>query len=121
MTNNNRMKIAVLSVGILAIGFSMIRFPLFQLHGMKQWPFILMLLCLAVIIISFILKTKITSLACSVSYIIAFFFAYIFQTDGIDASGGKTNNLWIIWTIIVIMTVVMFGIMEYIMSRKVTK
>ena len=121
MTKNNEMKIALLSLGVLAIGFVVIRFPLFQLHGMKQWPFVLMLLCLTVIIISFMLKTKITSIACSFSYIIGFFIAYIFQTDGIDIGGGKTNNLWIIWTVIVIMTIAVFGITEYIMSRKVTE
>ena len=121
MMKNNGIKIVLLSLGILTISFVVIRFPLFHLHGMKQWPFILVILCLAVVLISFMLKTKITSIACCISYIIGFFFAYIFQTDGTDIGGSKTNNLWIIWTVIIIMTVAVSGIIDCIMSRKVTK
>ena len=59
--NKRKMQIALLSTGALVIGFVLIRFLLFGLHGMKQWPLILMLLCLAVIIISIAIKAKITS------------------------------------------------------------
>ena len=59
----NRWILYLVSVGALVIGFALIRFLLFGLHGMKQWPLILMLLCLAVIIISFIVKAKTTSIA----------------------------------------------------------
>ena len=44
--DNKGKKIALLSASVLMIGFVLIRFLLFELHGMKQWPFILMLLCL---------------------------------------------------------------------------
>ena len=118
---NKTKKIVLLSVGVLAISFALIRFLFFELHGMKQWPFILMSLCLAIIIISFGLKAKMTSITSSISYIIGFFFAYIFQKDGVDNGGGRTNNLWIIWTMIIIMAVIVSGIVEYILSRNAAK
>ena len=31
---------------------------------------------------------------------VAFAVGAVFQTDGLDAGGGKTNSLWIIWTVI---------------------
>ena len=80
-----------------------------------------MSLCLAIIIISFGLKAKMTSITSSISYIIGFFFAYIFQKDGVDNGGGRTNNLWIIWTMIIIMAVIVSGIVEYILSRNAAK
>ena len=119
--DNKGKKIALLSASVLMIGFVLIRFLLFELHGMKQWPFILMLLCLVVIVISIMLKAKMASIVSSVSYIIGFFIGYFFQKNGIDNGGGTTNNLWIIWTVIIILTVLVSGIMEYIMSKKITK
>ena len=109
----NRWILYLVSVGALVIGFALIRFLLFGLHGMKQWPLILMLLCLAVIIISFTVKAKTTSIATAVSYIIGFFLACILQTNGVDPGGGRTNNLWVIWTIIIIVAVTVSGIVEY--------
>ena len=119
--DNKGKKIALLSASVLMIGFVLIRFLLFELHGMKQWPFILMLLCLVAIVISIMLKAKMTSIVSSISYIIGFFIAYSFQKNGIDNGGGTTNNLWIIWNVIIILTVLVSGIMEYIMSKKITK
>ena len=120
--NKRNIQMALLSLGVLMVGFVLIRFLLFgRLHGMKQWPVILMHFCLVVIIISFIVKAKMTPISCSISYIIGFFLAYFFQTDGVDPGGGRTNNLWIIWTIIILVAVTVSGMMEYMMSRKNAK
>ena len=119
MAKDSRRKVQIhlLFIGILAIGFVLIRYLLFGLHGMRQWPLILMLLCLVVIAVSFVVRAKITSVACSISYIIGFFLAGFFRTNGTDNGDGKINNLWIIWTIIIIVSVIVSAIIECLMSQ----
>ncbi len=119
-TEKNRRITSLIALCILAIGFILIRYPLFylHLHGMIQWPFILAMICLAVIIASFVIKAVITPLSTSVSYIAGFFIAYIFQSDGTDPGGGRTNNLWIIWTMTILLTIIVSSIYEFVRSRK---
>lgn len=119
MAKDSRRKVQIylLSIGILATGFILIRYILFELHGMKQWPLLLMLLCLVVITVSFAVKAKITPVASSISYTIVFFLAWIFQTNGADSGDGRTNNLWIIWTIFIIVSVIVSAIIERLLSQ----
>lgn len=117
---NKRLELLI-SFGVLAIGFILIRYPLFKLHGMIQWPLTLAVICLAVIIVSFVAKAAITPLSTSASYIIGFFIAYIFQSNGTDPGGGRTNNLWIIWTVIIAVTVMTSSIYEFGRLRKTTR
>ncbi|MCR4671769.1 MAG: hypothetical protein K5637_00840 [Lachnospiraceae bacterium] len=118
ITHTNKRMASLIASGILVIGFILIRYPLFRLHGMIQWPLILAIICLAVIIVSFVTKAVITPVSASVSYIIGFFLGYIFQSDGYDPGGGRTNNLWIIWTMIIIVTIIVSSIYEFARSRK---
>ena len=115
-----RLKLLI-SFGILAIGFIVIRYPLFKLHGMIWWPLTLAVICLAVIIVSFVAKAVITSLSTSASYIIGFFIAYIFQSNGADPGGGRINNLWIIWTVIIAVTVIASSIYDFGRLRKTAR
>ncbi len=90
----------LISLVILSIGYVLIRYVLFDLHGMQEWPFMLFSCGIVIIAISFIVKGKQTPVFMPLSYIAGFAAGVIFQTDGLDAGGGKTNNLWIIWTIV---------------------
>ena len=54
------------------------------------------------VVISFILDGKTTPICIAFSYIAGFVVGIIFQTDGIDPGGARTNNLWIIWTVVFI-------------------
>ncbi len=122
MTVKNKRKPALLiSLSILMIGFMLIRYHLFELHGMIQWPLIMMFICLTMIIFSFAAKAVITPLSASVSYIAGFFIAYLFQSDGTDPGGGRTNNLWIIWTMAIIVTIIVSSIYEFVRSRKTVR
>ena len=73
------------------------------------------------IIFSFAAKAVITPLSASVSYIAGFFIAYLFQSDGTDPGGGRTNNLWIIWTVITIAAIIFSSIYEFLKSRKTVR
>ena len=67
---------------------------------MKTWPLVLFVCGIVVIGISFIAKAKQVPIFTALSYIIGFAAGAIFHTEGLDAGGGKTNNLWIIWTVV---------------------
>ena len=69
---------------------------------MKQWPGILFGIVIIALVISFFLDGKITPICIALSYITGFIVGIIFQTDGIDPGGARTNNLWIIWTVVFI-------------------
>ena len=98
MLNKKNMMIHSLSLGALCIGFILCRYVFFDIHGMKQWPVILFGIGIIAIVISFILKGKILPVCTAVSYMAGFMAGIMFQSDGTDAGGTPTNNLWIIWT-----------------------
>lgn len=108
----------LISFGILCAGYVLTRYVFLDLHGMKQWPLILFVCGLIVIGISFIAKAKRVSLFTALSYIAGFAVGAIFQTDGLDAGGTKTNNLWIIWTVVFICTTLVSILAELILAKK---
>ena len=99
----------------------MIRYALLDLHKMKDWPTVLFVSCFIVITICFFTKKTIAPLIISISYVIGFVLGYIFQTNGIDAGGGTTNNLWIIWTITIFVFVFIAIITELFALKKTNR
>ena len=102
MLNKKNVMIHLLALGLLCIGFVLCRYVFFDIHGMKQWPAILFGIGIIAVVISFILDGKTTPICIAFSYIVGFVVGIIFQTDGIDSGGARTNNLWIIWTVVFI-------------------
>ena len=100
MLNKKNIIVHLFSLCILCIGFVLCRYVFFNIHGMKEMPVDLFVFGMIFIIISFILKCKITPICASVAYIIGFVVGMIFQTNGVDVGGGTTNNLWIIWVVV---------------------
>ena len=102
MLNKKNIVIHLLALGVLCIGFVLCRYVFFDIHGMKQWPVILFAIGIIAVAISFILEGKTTPVCTAFSYIAGFAVGVIFQTDGTDAGGATTNNLWMIWTVVFI-------------------
>ena len=74
-----------------------LQYPLFFLHGMKDWPLFLFAAGVIVTIVSgLIFGRKILPVLTVSGYIAGFFLGYIFQFD----YGAGLNSLWIIWTCI---------------------
>lgn len=90
----------MLSLCLLCTGFVLFRYVLFDIHGMKQLPVLLLGAGVVSVAISFFLEGKTTPIFTALAYIIGFIVGAIFQTNGIDAGGGATNNLWKIWVIV---------------------
>lgn len=76
--------------------YLIIRYPLFSLHGMKDWPFILFCANAVIIVIASMVfyKQKLPIFVTSV-YAISFVIGYLFQFD----YGHGLNSMWIIWTV----------------------
>ena len=118
MKNTNSNKKHLISLGVLCIGFVFIRYILLELHGMKQWPLVLCIAAIMVIGFSYIVNAKIVPLTTALSYIVGFDVGYLLQADGVDAGGGRTSNLWIIWTAVMFGAIVLSVIIEVFVNRK---
>ncbi len=106
------------SLCVLCAGYLLCRYVFFEVHGMKQWPACLFLLGLAVLGISFFTKKKWTPLVTAFSYPIAFAIGALFQTDGTDPGGGRTNSLWAIWTVVFVCAIVLSAAGETVKKNR---
>lgn len=90
---------------------------------MKQLPSLLFGFGLVSLLISYFHKGNVTPLFTSFAYIVGFVAGMIFQTDGVDLGGARTNNLWIIWTTVFVCLIFICIISEIIISsnRKLTQ
>lgn len=106
MKNKKNFIVHLISLCILCAEFILCRYVLFDIHGMKQLPCLLFVCGVVIIGISCFVKAKRVSVFTACSYIIGFLAGVIFQTDGMDAGGGKANTLWLIWTAVFVCCVV---------------
>ena len=104
----------ILSAAILVLSFILCRCVFFDLHGMKDWPVVLLVLGGLVIVAATLFKCKYIPLFTAIGYPLAFIAGVIFQTDYVAAS---TNNLWIIWTVAYLCFIAV-GVVIEIIKRK---
>lgn len=97
---------------ILLVGFILCRYTFFDIHGMKEFPKILLVLGLVVMAISALTKKKFLPYFVSMGYIIGFVFGFVFQVSRIDANGISVNNLWVIWAVVNVVFIVVGVICE---------
>ena len=114
MKNIKRLITAFLSAALLLAGYVLTRYVPFDLHGMKQWPMTLLVIGGLVTGVAWILKARLIPLTVSAAYTISFFFGALLQTNSIDAGGTATNNLWIIWTGVYLISILIAFIAELI-------
>jgi hypothetical protein len=81
----------------LSVCFLLCRFAFLEWHGMKQWPLVLFIFGLAVVLIAALTRSGKVMVGTVVGYMAGFILAMLFSTDGVDPGGGSTNNGWIIW------------------------
>ncbi len=93
-------KKAIWGIGLLlclCMSYLLCRFVFFDIHGMKQWANILAGFSLVVLLISLVLKLRWMSVLTACGYITGFVLGVLFNTDGFDPGGGRTNNFWVLW------------------------
>lgn len=84
---------------LLLTGFVVCRYFLFDLHGMKDWPFALFVFGMGVVLLQVVFNAKKAAVFSGAGYSVSFVIGILFNSDGVDAGGGATNNLWKVWTV----------------------
>jgi hypothetical protein len=95
----NRIIWAVGTAIALCLCFLLVRFIFWELHGSFQYPLILLIAGLIAAIIAAIFDWRKIMISTVGGYIGGFALAMLFNTDGVDPGGARTNNWWIIWTV----------------------
>ena len=106
-----------LSAAILILSFILCRFVFFDLHGMKEWPVVLLVSGGLIIVITMFFKCRYIPLFTSVGYLLAFIVGAVFQTDYTAPTGERANSFWIIWTI-TYLCVIAAGVVTEVVKRK---
>lgn len=112
-------KFVMASLGLLlcfGISYYLCRYTFFDIHGMNQWPNCLALFGLIVLLISIFFKLWWLSITTTFGYIIGFALGVVFNTDGVDYGGARTNNLWKIWTVTYLLCIVI-GIIVHVVMK----
>ena len=123
MLSKKNIIIHLLSLCVLCIGFVLCRYVFFDIHGNIGLPDCLFIIGLVSVVISFFFRGKITPFCTALAYIVGFIAGVIFQTDGVDAGGGTTNNFWIIWAMVFVCLILASAIFEIFIGyvKKSTK
>lgn len=94
MKNYHKSKVGILSLVVILISYLVFRYPLFSLHGMKDFPLLLCVVGATLILITGVIRgNKVLPLMIALGYIVGFVMGVLF---GYDYDEGR-NNLWIIW------------------------
>ena len=109
---NKKMMVRLAPFGILLLDFVLCRFAFFGLHGMKEWPVSLLVAGLVIVTMSLLTKKQVIAWFTSIGYLVGFFAGVLFHTEGFDPGGGRTDNLWQIWTVTYMICIVAGAITE---------
>ncbi|MBO5352391.1 MAG: hypothetical protein J6A77_03740 [Lachnospiraceae bacterium] len=124
MRKNKRILVKHLSsLGILLVGFLECRYAVFGvIHGMKDWPVVLAGLGAVVLLLSVLTKKVYLPWFVSIGYSVGFLAGTLFHAEGLDSGGGKTDNLWMIWTVVFLVCILAGVVLESVMKwRKLLK
>lgn len=106
-----------ISIVILLLGFVLCRYVFFDIHGMKEFPLVLLVVGIIVMVISLLSSRKIMPFFISTGYIIGFVTGFIFQNTKMDANGVSVNNLWVIWAAVYLSLMVIGAICELLFKK----
>lgn len=114
--NRKRLRERLAPFGVLLAGFLLCRFAFFDLHGMSEWPLDLLIAGLVVVTMSLITKKQVIAWFTAIGYLVGFFIGVLFHTEGLDPGGGRTDNLWQIWTVAFFVCIVAGAVTQTVMK-----
>ena len=94
---NNNVKIHLLSLVILTIGFIVANLVMPMQSGFGNRGKMIAIFTLVILCASFLMNGKVVPLITSSGFLVTFFLAFIFQKDSLDPAGARTNNFSYIW------------------------
>lgn len=107
----------LLSFCVLLLGFIICRYAVFGvIHKMKEWPFDLLIVGIIALLISLVAGKQYVPWFTSAGYSLGFWLGALFHTEGYDSGGGKTDNLWIIWTMVFLGCILAGAVFEIVMK-----
>ena len=106
------------SLCILCVGYLLCARLLFAVHQMKQWPVILAMCAAVIIALCALRKAPLAAVWTSIAYSAGCAAGAVFQRDGVDPGGGRTNNLWITWTAVFVLITIVGICVELLHKRK---
>lgn len=102
----------------MALALVLCRYAWFDLHGMKQWPWVLSASGLVIILIFVAAGQTLVPASTLAGYLAGFGVAHVFSTQGVDPGGGTTSNFWILWSVVFVSFMIMGGIGTLACHRK---
>lgn len=106
-------------IGLLGISYWLCRYTFLDMHGMKQWPDLLAILSITIIVIATIFGKRLISASTVIGYMGGFIFAMTFNTYGIDQGGSRTNNAWQIWGSIFGLSILIGIFLTFIIKKRI--
>ncbi len=107
-------KMCLISLAGLTASWLILRWPLFFLHGMREWPFVLFVSGILVAAVSgLVFEKKILPVFTLAGYDLGFFLGYCFQRD----YGPGLNSLWIIWSCVYLGVVLAGAAAEFLAGK----
>lgn len=114
----NKLLWGISMIALLGFSYWLCRYIFFEVHGMRQWPDLLAVFSIAILVIAAMFGNRSIPVSTIVGYMVGFIIAMIYNTDGVDPGGGRTNNAWIIWGMIYILSILIGFIISYILKKK---
>ena len=100
----------------VAAAYYAIEYLFFDLHGMKDWPLVLFIITELIVMISAAAKKTRVPRCATLGYIVGFILGVKFEQISYDPGGGAMSNTWKIWTIVLIVSVLIGVLSEFLFS-----
>ena len=107
-------------IGVFVASFILVRYVLFELHGMKDWPELLAVVSLVILVLALAKKKTWIALTTGFGYPVSFGLGLLFVRDGTNPGGGRKNNRWFLWTICLLIFI-FAGVVAQIVSERKSK
>lgn len=91
-------KVSIISLCVLLASYLLFRYSLFGLHGMKEFPLVLLIVGIAVIAVFGLWKGgRMAPLYTTVGYIVGFICGCLWERITYDPGGGAMSDFWKFW------------------------
>ena len=87
----------LIAASFLLLSYIAARHMFFSLHGMKQFPALLFIFGLGIILLAGFLKARWVLITTPMAYALGIAAGMRFQTESLDQGGGLLSNNWIVW------------------------
>lgn len=118
-TFKTRAKLLGMVCCLPAISFILIRWPLFFLHGMKEWPVVLCCVSLLAAAVWACLGARVPAWLSAAGYPLGFIAGQLFGRAGTDPGGGSTHSGWLVWTLVLLLALA-GGVLWFVAARKLS-